>query len=163
DLLRHYERVSKFRGSGLSEVRDHKCLACRVMLRPQTYNEVRGGKIVECESCQRILYFDPANEVAAEPSNAPHHRRRARPKMDAPQAWFYRPDYGDHGEVLIVYDNAHGNSNRRIYDAHTGRQIGDILGREGEYRNAFPEDFNDNTVRLNGHWDEEEMDSWGSE
>jgi uncharacterized protein len=28
DLLRHYERVSKFRGSGISEVRDHKCMAC---------------------------------------------------------------------------------------------------------------------------------------
>src|SRR5712692_10154603 len=25
DLLRHYERVMKFRGSGLAEVRDHKC------------------------------------------------------------------------------------------------------------------------------------------
>src|SRR5579864_8420755 len=44
DLLRHYERVSKFRGSGISEVRDHKCMACQVMLRPQTYNEVRSGK-----------------------------------------------------------------------------------------------------------------------
>src|SRR5580692_2194951 len=43
DLLRHYERVSKFRGSGMSEVRDQKCMACRVMLRPQTYNEVRSG------------------------------------------------------------------------------------------------------------------------
>ena len=36
DLLRHYERVSKFRGTGISEVRDHKCMACQVMLRPQT-------------------------------------------------------------------------------------------------------------------------------
>src|SRR3984885_14418741 len=27
DLLRHYERVSKFRGSGISEVKAHKCLA----------------------------------------------------------------------------------------------------------------------------------------
>src|SRR5271157_2683446 len=26
DLLRHYERVSKFRGSGISEVRDQKCM-----------------------------------------------------------------------------------------------------------------------------------------
>ena len=43
-LLRQYERVSKFRGSGISEVRDHKCMACQVMLRPQTYNEVRSGK-----------------------------------------------------------------------------------------------------------------------
>ncbi len=36
DLLRHYDRVSKFRGSGLSEVRDQQCLTCRVMLRPQS-------------------------------------------------------------------------------------------------------------------------------
>ena len=35
DVLRHYERVLKFRGSGLSEVRDQKCMTCRVMLRPQ--------------------------------------------------------------------------------------------------------------------------------
>src|ERR1700735_2414124 len=40
DLLRHYERVSKFRGSGISEVRDQQCMACPVKLRPQTYNEV---------------------------------------------------------------------------------------------------------------------------
>src|SRR5216684_3580700 len=26
DLLRHYERVSKFRGSGIAEVLDHKCM-----------------------------------------------------------------------------------------------------------------------------------------
>src|SRR5581483_10929751 len=62
NLLRHYERVSKFRGSGIAEVRDHKCMGCQVMLRPQTYNEVRSGKeVVSCDSCQRILYFDPAN------------------------------------------------------------------------------------------------------
>src|SRR6267142_6966901 len=29
DLLRHYERVMKFRGSGLAEVRDHKCMGCQ--------------------------------------------------------------------------------------------------------------------------------------
>src|SRR5436305_2563258 len=52
NLLRHYERVSKFRGSGISEVRDHKCMGCQVMLRPQTYNEVRSGKeTVVCDSC----------------------------------------------------------------------------------------------------------------
>src|SRR5262249_1709279 len=58
DLLRHYERVSKFRGSGISEVRNQKCMACQVMLRPQTYNDVRSGKqTVVCDSCQRILYL----------------------------------------------------------------------------------------------------------
>src|ERR1700691_1761406 len=59
DLLRHYERVSKFRGTGISEVRDEKCTACQVKLRPQTYNEVRSGtQTIVCDSCQRILYFN---------------------------------------------------------------------------------------------------------
>src|SRR5437660_1122366 len=86
DLLRHYDRVVKLRKTGLSEVRDHKCTACQVMLRPQTYNEVRSGEqVVICDSCQRILYFDPAAEVIAEKVVAPS-RRRARRKPDADQA-----------------------------------------------------------------------------
>src|ERR1039457_502925 len=31
DVLRQYERVAKFRGTGLAEVRDHKCMGCQVM------------------------------------------------------------------------------------------------------------------------------------
>src|ERR1700684_1897400 len=51
DVLRQYERVAKFRGSGLAEVRDQKCMGCQVMLRPQTYNEVRNGeKVMVCGS-----------------------------------------------------------------------------------------------------------------
>jgi uncharacterized protein len=165
DLLRHYERVMKFRGTGLAEVRDHKCMGCQVMLRPQTYNEVRNAEeIIFCDSCQRVLYFDPANEVKAEkePETA-HARRRARPKADAPQAWFYRPDYGAEGEVLIVFTNNGDTSNRRVYEMHSGRQIGEILSREGNYRLAFPEDLTETAIRLNGHWEEKEMDEWGSE
>ena len=64
DLLRHYERVSKFRGSGIAEVLEHKCMGCQVMLRPQTYNDVRTGQqTVLCDSCQRVLYFNPAHEM----------------------------------------------------------------------------------------------------
>jgi uncharacterized protein len=162
DLLRQYERVSKFRGTGIAEVRDQKCMGCQVMLRPQTYNEVRSGdRIVYCDSCQRVLYFNPANEVAAERTSQPP-RRRPRPKSDAPQAWFYRPDYGHEGEVFLVFTNANDGSSRRIYDLHTGRQIGDTLIREGEYHLAFPEDL-PSAIRLNGSWPEEEMDTWGAE
>jgi uncharacterized protein len=165
DLLRHYERVMKFRGSGLAEVRDHKCMGCQVMLRPQTYNEVRNAEhIIFCDSCQRVLYFDPANEIKFEAAATPvHTKRRHRPKADAPQAWFYRADYGEAGEVLLVFTNRADTSNRRVYEMHTGRQIGDVLEREGTYRLAFPEDFTDTAVRLNGHWEEKEMDEWGSE
>src|SRR5271166_5511619 len=165
DILRQYERVAKFRGSGLAEVRDHKCMGCQVMLRPQTYNEVRNGeKVIVCESCQRIYYFNPANEVKPEQEVVTvTGRKRPRPKADAPQAWFYRPDYPEEGEVLLAFTNSDGNSSRRIYEMHTGRQFGDVLVREGNYRQAFPEDLTDSALRLNGHWDEKEIDEWGSE
>ena len=165
DLLRHYERVMKFRGSGLAEVRDHKCMGCQVMLRPQTFNEVLNSQqIVYCDSCQRVLYFDPTKEVKVEQiAELEHTRKRHRPKSDAPQAWFYRPDYGDEGEVLLVFTNNGTISTRRVYEMHSGRQIGEILSREGTYRLAFPEDMTESTVRLNGHWDEQEIDEWGTE
>src|SRR5271155_5636582 len=165
DILRQYERVAKFRGSGLAEVRDHKCMGCQVKLRPQTYNEVRNGeKVMVCESCSRVYYFNPANEVKPEQEvETVTGRKRARPKADAPQAWFYRPDYPEEGEVLLVFTNSDGSSTRRIYEMHTGRQFGDVLVREGNYRQAFPEDLTDSALRLNGHWEEKDIDEWGSE
>lgn len=163
DLLPHYDRVAKYRGSGLSEVRDQKCMACQVMLRPQTYNDVRNGTLtVICESCQRILYYNPANETqVAAPTF--HKRRRAHPKFEATQAWYYRPDFGESGEVYLGFTNGGGFSTRRVYDVHNGRKLGDTLTREGEYRLGFPEDLNDAAIRLNGTWAEKEMDDWGDE
>jgi len=162
DLLRHYDRVSKHRGTGISEVRDDKCLACQVMLRPQIYNEVRAAQeIVYCDSCQRILYHDPTHEKPVEPV-VTHKRRRPHPKFEANQAWYYRPNFEEHGEVLFSFINDHGRSRRRVFDLATGREIGDILEREGEYRLAFPEDLSD-SIRLNGNWTEAELDEWGRE
>jgi uncharacterized protein len=165
DLLRHYERVMKFRRTGLAEVIEQKCMGCQVRLRPQTYNEVfNGQQIVYCDSCQRVLYYNPANEPKPELIvEAAHARRRPRPKADAPQAWFYRPDYGEAGEVLLVFTNRSGTATRSVYEMLSGRQLGDVLTREGNYRQAFPEDLTDTAIRLNGHWDEEEMETWGTE
>lgn len=162
DLLRHYERVSKFRGSGISEVHNQKCMACQVMLRPQTYNDVRSGQqTVFCDSCQRILYMNPSEELVEQKPNL-HRPRRHHPKIDAPQAWYYRSEYGDGGEVYICLTNSGGQSSRRVYEIHTGRMIGDILIREGDYRHAFPEDIT-GSIRLNGDWKEEELEAWGTE
>ena len=162
DLLRHYERVAKFSGSGISEVRDHKCMACQVMLRPQTYNEVRTGQqTLGCDSCQRVLYFNPANEMQA---LEPEHKRSRRhhPKIDAPQAWYYRQEYGETGEVFLCFTNVAGQASRRVFDMGTGRLIGDILIREGDFRHAFPEDIT-GAIRLNGSWTEREIETWGTE
>ena len=162
DLLRHYDRVLKFRGSGLAEVLDHKCMGCSVVLRPQTYNEVRSGKMIYCDSCQRILYYDPSKEAPVEAQVEKPTRRRAHPKIDASQAWYYRPEFGSDGEVFLSFANSEGGATRRLYDAATGRRLGEILTREGAYRQAFPEDLNE-AIRLNGNWNDAEQDEWGEE
>src|ERR1700728_2204211 len=142
DLLRHYERVSKFRGRGIYEVRS-------------------GTQTIVCASCQRILYFNPADELADQiPSTT--RPKRHHPKIDASQAWYYRSEFGGIGEVFLCLTNARGRASRRIYDVHTGRLIGNILLREGDYRQAFPEDIT-GAMRLNGGWTEGEIDAFGTE
>jgi uncharacterized protein len=61
DTLRHYDRVLKLRGSALAPVHDNQmCSVCRVILRPQVYQDVlKGEEIMACDSCQRIMYFVP--------------------------------------------------------------------------------------------------------
>jgi predicted nucleic acid-binding Zn-ribbon protein len=64
--LAHYDRVMRQRKSAIAEARDQKCMACFVMVRPQTWQEIRANEqIITCNSCGRILYFDPASEAAA--------------------------------------------------------------------------------------------------
>jgi hypothetical protein len=161
DLLRHYDRVSKFRRTGLAEVRDQKCMGCQVMLRPQTFNEVRGGTIVICESCQRILYFDPATEIVLEKPSLTA-KRRARPKAHVDRAWFYRPDFGEAGEVFLAFANANGSASRRVYDAHTGRKIGDTQYGPGDFAAAFAEDVK-SALQLRSGLEEQQLEEWAAE
>jgi predicted nucleic acid-binding Zn-ribbon protein len=47
-------------GVAVAEARDGICTICHVRLRPQVFNDVRRNDgIVQCDSCQRILYFVP--------------------------------------------------------------------------------------------------------
>jgi predicted nucleic acid-binding Zn-ribbon protein len=56
-----YERVRKARkGIGVAEALDGRCSACQISLRPQFFQELkRGDKVMACESCLRILYYNP--------------------------------------------------------------------------------------------------------
>jgi predicted nucleic acid-binding Zn-ribbon protein len=58
-LVATFESVFKARrGVAMSRAVDGLCEACRVRIRPALYVEVRkGDQIIQCESCQRILYF----------------------------------------------------------------------------------------------------------
>jgi predicted nucleic acid-binding Zn-ribbon protein len=49
---------SRRNGIALAEARDGICTICHVRLRPQVFNNVRRNEeIVQCDSCNRILYF----------------------------------------------------------------------------------------------------------
>lgn len=67
--LAHYDRVLRQRKFAVAEARGQKCLACFVMIRPQTWEDIRTNEqLITCGSCGRIFYYDPAHEPPPEPS-----------------------------------------------------------------------------------------------
>ena len=69
DLIDHYDRIArKHKGIALAEVRDEKCSACGMRVRPHVFQEMRRAnseEIFHCETCTRILYYiEPAASVA---------------------------------------------------------------------------------------------------
>src|SRR6185437_5467189 len=65
--LSNYDRIAKGKGTGLAEALNQKCMACQMMLRPQRWNDLRDrsneDEIMTCESCGRLLYYDPARDA----------------------------------------------------------------------------------------------------
>jgi uncharacterized protein len=64
-VLSLFEMVSARRhGVGIAEAREGVCTVCHVRLRPQVFNTIRrNDAIIQCDHCNRILYF-----VAAPPA-----------------------------------------------------------------------------------------------
>jgi len=56
-----FDQVARRRGGvAVAEARDGVCTICHVRMRPQVFNTVRrNDEIVQCEHCQRILFFVP--------------------------------------------------------------------------------------------------------
>lgn len=67
DALSTYDRISKGKGTAVSEALNQKCSACQMMLRPQKWNDLRDrdhdNEMMSCESCGRLLYYDPARDA----------------------------------------------------------------------------------------------------
>ena len=69
-LLSQYDRIaSSSRKTALARAAGQRCLSCQMSLRPQFWNQVREGTLLNCESCGRLLYFDP-NHVAVPSSSS---------------------------------------------------------------------------------------------
>ncbi|HEY6273580.1 MAG TPA: C4-type zinc ribbon domain-containing protein [Terriglobales bacterium] len=83
--LTHYDRVMRQRKWAIAEARDQKCQACFVMVRPQTWQDIRNtDQIITCSSCGRIFYYDPAHEPQLlEPAKKKARARAADPEAEA--------------------------------------------------------------------------------
>jgi uncharacterized protein len=77
NLLDHYERISrKHNGISLAEVRNEKCSACGMIVRPHVMQEMGravADEMFHCETCTRILYYivpEPSHAESASSANA---------------------------------------------------------------------------------------------
>ena len=61
DVLAAYERIRKLRrGIAVAEAVDGRCSQCHMSIRPQLFQDLkRGQQVMSCESCSRILYYNP--------------------------------------------------------------------------------------------------------
>ena len=72
-VYQRYTRVCKMRrGIGVAEALDGRCSVCNMSLRLQFFQELRkGDQVMACESCLRILYYNPpqvVDDVAGAPA-----------------------------------------------------------------------------------------------
>jgi predicted nucleic acid-binding Zn-ribbon protein len=61
-----FQRIAKVRGSAVARAEGERCTVCQVRLRPAVFAEVRKNEqIVQCDSCNRILFFVPPKPTEA--------------------------------------------------------------------------------------------------
>jgi predicted nucleic acid-binding Zn-ribbon protein len=72
-LIRDYERIrKKWHGTVVAEVVEGRCTACQIVLRPQFFQDLkRGEDLMFCESCGRIIYYNPPVSFESDLAAAP--------------------------------------------------------------------------------------------
>lgn len=72
-LVDTFARIAKVRGTAVARAEGERCTVCQVRLRPAVFvNVLKNDQIVQCDSCNRILYFiAPAAPAAPAAPDAP--------------------------------------------------------------------------------------------
>jgi len=69
--LATYDRIIRSKGTAVSQALNQQCSACRMMVRPQRWNDLRDNSagsessqtLMTCENCGHLLYYDPARDT----------------------------------------------------------------------------------------------------
>ncbi|MGE0864934.1 MAG: zinc ribbon domain-containing protein [Vicinamibacterales bacterium] len=70
-LVDTFARIAKVRGTAVARAEGERCTVCQVRLRPAVFvNVLKNDQIVQCDSCNRILYFAPPKPADAPPASA---------------------------------------------------------------------------------------------
>ncbi len=80
--LTRFDRLCGSRGTGLARVENQQCTGCRMGVRPQMWNLLREGELLTCDSCGRLLYWDPSMA----PASTPEAEAKPKPKRKAAKA-----------------------------------------------------------------------------
>jgi hypothetical protein len=81
DVLVRFDRLCGSRGTGLARIENKQCTGCRMGVRPQTWNQLREGELLTCDSCFRLIYWDPSMAPAPEPDAKPKPKAKRKAKV----------------------------------------------------------------------------------
>jgi predicted nucleic acid-binding Zn-ribbon protein len=86
EWVARFDRIAASRGTAIARAENQQCTGCRMGVRPQTWNQLREGELLTCDSCNRFLYWDPAMQPvpkAPQPEPIPGEGRAPRKSHQA--------------------------------------------------------------------------------